>query len=253
MDRAGLHRGRRNRPSPAAARRPGMAGVVLVHRSCGRIARPRRCCGGRPPRRGTCRRSHRRATACGSGRYPSAVLSSMRRSTRPHPGRSARCTAARMAERLRVQRRAVALGSAAGVVAQGPAPSRARSGGTPTGRGASRLAGRGAARAGCPRRPVRTRTIRGCSDAIVSGIVQVFVDGMATWAAAPQLRLTAAAIDPAWLPTLIVQLSRLPFHAATQRTLADVLSLAEFRLAMLREFHPPTSEPLSIAPQVDHS
>ncbi len=91
------------------------------------------------------------------------------------------------------------------------------------------------------------------SGAIVSGIVQVFVDGMATWAAAPQLRLTAAAIDPAWLPTLIVQLSRLPFHAATQRTLADVLSLAEFRLAMLREFHPPTSEPLSIASQVDHS
>jgi hypothetical protein len=79
------------------------------------------------------------------------------------------------------------------------------------------------------------------SGAIVSGIVQVFVDGMATWAAAPQLRLTTAAIDPAWLPTLVAQLSRLPFHAATQRTLADVLSLAEFRLAMLREFHPATS------------
>jgi hypothetical protein len=66
--------------------------------------------------------------------------------------------------------------------------------------------------------------------------VQVFVDGLATWAAAPQLRLTVAAIDPVWLPALVVQLSRLPFLSSTERTRAEVLGLTEFRVAMLREF-----------------
>jgi hypothetical protein len=74
------------------------------------------------------------------------------------------------------------------------------------------------------------------SGAAVSGIVQVFVDHLATWAAAPQLRLIAAAVDPSWLPTLVAELSRLPFHAPTERTRADVLALAEFRHAMVREF-----------------
>jgi hypothetical protein len=74
------------------------------------------------------------------------------------------------------------------------------------------------------------------SGAVVSAMVQVFADGMATWAAAPQLRITAAALDPAWLPALVVGLSRLVFHSATERTRAEVLGLAEFRLGMLREF-----------------
>ena len=47
------------------------------------------------------------------------------------------------------------------------------------------------------------------SGAVISGVVQVFVDGMATWAAAPQLRLIVASLDPAWLPALVAQLSRL--------------------------------------------
>jgi hypothetical protein len=75
------------------------------------------------------------------------------------------------------------------------------------------------------------------SGAAMSGVVQVFVDGLATWAAAPQLRLITAALVPDWLPPLIAQLSQLGFHAATERTRADVLALAEFRLAMLHEFH----------------
>jgi hypothetical protein len=74
------------------------------------------------------------------------------------------------------------------------------------------------------------------SAAAVSGIVQVFVDHLASWAAAPQLRLVVAAVDPAWLPALVAELSRLSFHAPTERTRADVLSLAEFRLAMVHEF-----------------
>jgi hypothetical protein len=64
----------------------------------------------------------------------------------------------------------------------------------------------------------------------------VFVDGLATWATTPQLRLVASAVDPAWLPTLVAELSRLPFHAGTERARADVLGFAEFRLAMLHEF-----------------
>jgi hypothetical protein len=74
------------------------------------------------------------------------------------------------------------------------------------------------------------------SGAAVSGVVQVFVDHLASWAAAPELRLVVAAIDPAWLPTLVAELSRLAFHAPTERTRADVLALAEFRFEMVREF-----------------
>lgn len=74
------------------------------------------------------------------------------------------------------------------------------------------------------------------SGAAVAGIVQVFVDGLATWAVAPQLRQLVAAIDPRWLPTLVAELSRLPFHGGSERTRADLLALAEFRHAMINEF-----------------
>jgi hypothetical protein len=72
--------------------------------------------------------------------------------------------------------------------------------------------------------------------AVVSAIVQLFVEGLATWAAAAQLRNTVAALDPTWLPALVVELSRLSYAATTERTRAELLSLAEFRSAMLREF-----------------
>ena len=73
------------------------------------------------------------------------------------------------------------------------------------------------------------------SGAVVASIVTLFVDGQATWATAGQLRILTAAIDPVWLPSLVVELSRMPFQAGTERTRADVLGLAEFRLEMHRE------------------
>jgi hypothetical protein len=86
------------------------------------------------------------------------------------------------------------------------------------------------------------------SGAAVSGIVQVFVDHLASWAAAPQLRLVAAAVDPPWLPALVAELSRLPFHAPTERTRAAVVALAEFRFEMVREFERAASPPAPTVP-----
>ncbi|MFM2071151.1 MAG: hypothetical protein RLZZ623_1414 [Actinomycetota bacterium] len=72
--------------------------------------------------------------------------------------------------------------------------------------------------------------------ATVTAVVQLFADGMATWAAAPQLRQVVAGLPPSWLAALIVELSRLSFRATTERTRAELLALAEFRSAMLAEF-----------------
>ena len=72
--------------------------------------------------------------------------------------------------------------------------------------------------------------------AAVTAVTQLFAEGLASWAAAPQLRLVVVGLDPAWLPALVVELSRLPFRAPAERTRAEVLGLAEFRSAMLREF-----------------
>jgi hypothetical protein len=72
--------------------------------------------------------------------------------------------------------------------------------------------------------------------AAVSAIAQVFHDGLATWAAAPQLRLAVASLPPDRLPSLVVELSRLSFSAVTERTRADLLRLVEFRAEMLREW-----------------
>lgn len=74
------------------------------------------------------------------------------------------------------------------------------------------------------------------SAAMAATLVQVFMDGTATWAAAPQLRLVVAALDPARLPAVVVELSRLSFDPVTERTRADVLRLTEFRAGMLREW-----------------
>ncbi len=72
--------------------------------------------------------------------------------------------------------------------------------------------------------------------AVVAGIVGLFADGAATWAAAPQLRAVVATLDPAWLPRLVAQLSQLAFHAPSERTRAEVIALAEFRHELHREF-----------------
>jgi hypothetical protein len=81
------------------------------------------------------------------------------------------------------------------------------------------------------------------SGAVVSSIVTLFLDGQATWATDGQLRLLVAALDPSWLPSLVVELSRLAFHTPSERTRADVVALAEFRLEMHREFDPTPDPP----------
>jgi hypothetical protein len=74
------------------------------------------------------------------------------------------------------------------------------------------------------------------SGATVSVIVQTFHDQAATWAAAPQLRLLVVSLEPRWLAALIAELSGLRFDAHSERTRADLLALAEFRDAMVRDF-----------------
>ena len=84
------------------------------------------------------------------------------------------------------------------------------------------------------------------SGAVVTSILNVFYDRIATWATAPEMRLAAASIDPAWLPSLVVELSRIGFDPVVERTRRDVLALAEFRHEMHREFDAidaPTSTP----------
>ena len=74
------------------------------------------------------------------------------------------------------------------------------------------------------------------SGATVAALVDACAADAATWAAAPELRRLVASIDPVWLPSLIAGLSALPFRVSTERTRAELLSLAEFRHAMLVEF-----------------
>ncbi len=74
------------------------------------------------------------------------------------------------------------------------------------------------------------------SGAVVTSILNVFYDRMATWATAPEMRLAAAAIDPVWLPSLVVELGRIGFDPAVERTRREVLVFAEFRHEMHREF-----------------
>jgi hypothetical protein len=78
---------------------------------------------------------------------------------------------------------------------------------------------------------------------VVTSILQPFLDGQATWAAAPQLRILVTTLDPSWLPALIVELSHLSFNAVTERTRSEMLGLAEFRTQMIREFADISSPP----------
>jgi hypothetical protein len=73
------------------------------------------------------------------------------------------------------------------------------------------------------------------SAAVVSALVGTFLDGTATWAAAGQLRLAVAAIDPALLAALAQELGRAPFRPETERTRVDLLGLAQLRIEILRE------------------
>ncbi len=79
------------------------------------------------------------------------------------------------------------------------------------------------------------------SGAVAAAIIDTFADRSATWAAAAQMRLTAAAIDPVWLPTLISGLHHAPFHATTERTRVDLLGVAQLRWEIVVSMAPPNS------------
>lgn len=74
------------------------------------------------------------------------------------------------------------------------------------------------------------------SGAVVTSVVTVFHERLATWNTAREMCLAAASIDPVWLPTLIAELSRIGFDPVIERTRTEVLRAAEFRHAMLLEF-----------------
>lgn len=73
------------------------------------------------------------------------------------------------------------------------------------------------------------------SGAVVAGICGAFDERAVTWASAPQLRHLVAALDPEWLPRLIASLSAVAFDPTTERTRAELIGFAEFRLEMLSE------------------
>jgi hypothetical protein len=81
------------------------------------------------------------------------------------------------------------------------------------------------------------------SGAVVAAIVTLFADESATWNTTQQLTLLAASIDPAWLPPLVADLSRLRFNVTTERTRAAVLGLAEHRHAMVQSFEHARTHP----------
>ncbi len=76
------------------------------------------------------------------------------------------------------------------------------------------------------------------SGAVVSAIITTFADRSATWAAVAQLRQAVAAIEPRWLPALILELNRVPFHAMTERTRVELIGLAEIRREMVVTLDP---------------
>ncbi len=76
------------------------------------------------------------------------------------------------------------------------------------------------------------------SGALVTAISSTFYDRAATWAAAAQLRLAVASIDPVWLPALIVELQRAPFSSVTERTRVDLLGLALARQQLVSCLQP---------------
>jgi hypothetical protein len=76
---------------------------------------------------------------------------------------------------------------------------------------------------------------------VVAAILDTFAERSATWAAAAQMRIAAAAIDAAWLPTLIRGLHHAPFHATTERTRVDLLGLAQLRNEIITSMAPTKS------------
>jgi hypothetical protein len=86
-----------------------------------------------------------------------------------------------------------------------------------------------------PVEPLRPPPTIDDSGAAVSAILSAFAARAVTWAAAPQLRNIVAALEPAWLSRLVAELSALAFDPTSERTRRELIALAEFRDAMLRE------------------
>ena len=72
--------------------------------------------------------------------------------------------------------------------------------------------------------------------ATLVGLWQHILDGRATWASAPHWRTVVAALPPTELAEFLDRLDGSREHLASVRTRAELLSLAQFRLDMLREF-----------------
>jgi hypothetical protein len=87
-----------------------------------------------------------------------------------------------------------------------------------------------------PVEPLRPPPIIEDSAAMVSTIVGAFVEHAVTWAAAPQLRHVVAALDPAWLSRLVAEIAATSFDPPAERTRRELISLAEFRDELIREF-----------------
>jgi hypothetical protein len=79
------------------------------------------------------------------------------------------------------------------------------------------------------------------SAAVVSAIVGTFLERTASWAVAGQMRVAVASLEPKWLPALILELNRAPFHVTTERTRVELLGLAQLRSEMWATF--PTGVP----------
>lgn len=76
------------------------------------------------------------------------------------------------------------------------------------------------------------------SGAVVAAIAGAFADHAATWAAAPQLRLAVASIEPRWLPALVLELNRAGFNPVTERSRVDLLGLAQVRHELIMALQP---------------
>jgi hypothetical protein len=88
---------------------------------------------------------------------------------------------------------------------------------------------------------------------VVAAIAGAFADRTATWAAAPQLRLAIAAIEPRWIPALVLELNRAAFNPVTERTRVDLLGLAQARRELIMALQPGSRQAPAGDSPADHS
>ncbi len=74
------------------------------------------------------------------------------------------------------------------------------------------------------------------SAAAASAVVATIAEGRASWTMLPHLELVVASLDPFDLAPFVASLAAIGFDVASERTRVALLSLAEFRIDMRREF-----------------